>query len=112
MRTRKLLTTVGLLCALGGALSACTETNALKGLSSDKAAQTTDQNSPSAACNVSEATLEPLMAAPENTPIFELFNFQPHAIEINEGVVTVKTKAYTFAFLPGRSHLVNSFSSR
>ncbi len=102
MRTRKLLTTVGLLCALGSALSACTETEALKGLSSsDKAAQTTDQNSQGAACNVSEATLEPLTAPPENTPIFEQFNFQPHAIEINEGVVTVKTNAYTFAFCQG-----------
>ncbi len=101
MKIRERLTTVRLLCALGvllgGVLSACTETGGFEALSSNEAAQIETQNSQDAACTALSTALAPL-TTPEDTPIFEQFNFQPHAIEIAPGVVTVKTPAYTFAF--------------
>ena len=92
MRSQLLLPTLGLLWALG----ACTSSSNL--LVGDRTtALVTDT---SQTCDLGSPPLEP-MAAPNNTPVFEQFNFRSEAIEIDADTVTFKTPYYDFTLCKG-----------
>ena len=97
MRLQTLLPVLGLLCGLtacaGNSLSVSPETL----LGDRTAANTTDATAKT--CNLSSAP-SPL-STPENTPVYEQFNFQPEEIAIDTDTVTVKTPYYSFTLCKG-----------
>ncbi|MGB7086069.1 MAG: hypothetical protein WBD47_10985, partial [Phormidesmis sp.] len=114
-RTQKLLLAVGWLCLLGS-LSACAVTvppadlEASQGeeVEGDRTAQPTPAVADSEPalpvtppelqdCQLKQFVTEPL-STPENSPVFEQFNFQPESITVYDQTVAVKTPHYTFHF--------------
>ncbi|MBE9064503.1 hypothetical protein [cf. Phormidesmis sp. LEGE 11477] len=102
MRSKTLLSTIGLLWALGActgspgsSVGSSTAPNSQLG---DRIADTTSD--PAKTCDLDSAPLEP-MATPENMPIFEQFNFRPEEIAIEPGTVTFKTPYYDFTLCKG-----------
>ncbi|MEO1444807.1 MAG: hypothetical protein AAFV46_00965, partial [Cyanobacteria bacterium J06635_11] len=59
------------------------------------------------ACNKNPEPPKPL-SAPENTPVFEQFNFQPENIAAEGNTVVVETPHYTFARCQGKDWTITA----
>ena len=93
MKTQNLLAIGGLLYGL----NACAAT-----VTPDANSRQSDLAAAAEACEVLDAQPSP-MTAPENTPVFEQFNFQPSEIDVSEKTVSIQTPYYKFSFCKGDS---------
>lgn len=113
MRSQQ-LPAIGLLCILSCILGACASPDS-RSASPEASVHATDTligdrtTEPSTkapvaksaqTCNLSTAPLDPL-AAPENMPVFEQFNFRPTGIVTDAHTVTFKTPYYDFTLCRG-----------
>jgi len=81
-----------------GAAQSSTADKAPRVASSDQMAErTAAQSASERLCDRPTATLSPL-SAPDNTPIYEQFNFQPERIRTSNKQVTIDTPYHTFSY--------------
>ncbi|MGB3291717.1 MAG: hypothetical protein WBB01_01855 [Phormidesmis sp.] len=95
MRSQNLLAIGGLLYGLSACAVTVTPDTGLP-----QTARSTEPVAAAEACEVLDVQPSP-MAAPENAPIFEQFNFQPSEIDVSEKTVSIQTPYYTFSFCKG-----------